>query len=341
MLRKLFGVFGLLLAMASAWGGTIGEGIGNTSQTWTTGGNPSKSGENVKWSYCSEDGYKDKVCVTSGAGGAGVATSWLRTAVEGPCKISFYYKVQSYGGEFRVECDSNELYKASKVTGLNNEWKKAEYKIPSGTHIIRFTYKHPGKGYANQFNGVRLDDFTVTKTSDTESDAGAEEKSAPVQEEAKTDSAGEEKKLGEGLGNTSLTWTTGGNPSTPGENVKWSYCSEDGYKDKVCVTSGAGGAGVATSWLKTTVEGPCKISFYYKVQSYGGEFRVECDSNELYKASKVTGLNNDWKNAEYTIPSGKHTITFTYKHPGMGYAYQFNGVRIDDFKVTKTSGKSK
>ena len=106
------------------------------------------------------------------------------------------------------------------------------------------------------------------------------------------------------------------------------------------MTSGAGGAGVATSWLKTTVTGPCRISFYYRLQTYGGEFRINCDSRELHKISKVTGLNNDWKHEEYNIPAGKHTIMFTYKHPGMGYAYQLNGVRIDDFKVIRTSGSS-
>ncbi len=150
-----------------------------------------------------------------------------------------------------------------------------------------------------------------------------------------------EKTLGEGIGNTSLTWTTGGNPSTPGENVNWSYCKDDGHSGKVCVTSGAGGAGVATSWLKTTVDGPCTISFYYKVQTYGGDFRVKCDSDELLIISKVTGLNPAWKRADFTIPAGKHTITFTYKHPGRGYANQFNGARLDDFKVTKASKSSK
>ena len=149
------------------------------------------------------------------------------------------------------------------------------------------------------------------------------------------------KSLSEGIGSPSLTWTTGGNPSTPGENVNWSFCTEDGHSGKECVTSGAGGAGVATSWLKTTVDGPCTISFYYKVQTYGGEFRVDSDSDELLKISKVTGTNPAWEHAEYAIPAGEHTITFTYKHPGRGYAYQLNGVRLDDFKVTKASKDSK
>ena len=323
----------------SKGGKSLGEGIGNTSLTWTTGGNPSTPDENVNWSHCADDGHSGKVCVTSGAGGAGVATSWLKTSVEGPCTISFYYKVQTYGGEFRVECDSDELLKVSKVTGLNPAWERAEYTIPAGNHTITFTYKHPGRGYAYQLNGARLDDFKVEKTTGTSTASATKAASERKQELVKLGGSKSEKSLGEGIGNTSLTWTTGGNPSTPDENVNWSYCSDDGHSGKVCVTSGAGGAGVATSWLKTTVEGPCTISFYYKVQTYGGEFRVDCDSDELLKISKVTGLNPAWERAEYTIPAGEHTITFTYKHPGRGYAHQLNGARLDDFKVTKAAKK--
>ena len=317
---------------------SLGEGIGNTSLNWTTGGTPSTPGENVNWSYCKEDGHSGKVCVTSGAGGAGIATSWLKTTVDGPCTISFYYKLQTYGGEFRVDCDSDELLKISKVTGTSPAWERADYLIPAGEHTITFTYKHPGMGYAYQLNGVRLDDFKVTKASGTNSESA--NKPAGEQESVKPAESQGEKSLGEGIGNTSLNWTTGGTPSTPGENVNWSYCKEDGHSGKVCVTSGAGGAGVATSWLKTTIDGPCTISFYYKLQTYGGEFRVDCDSDELLKISKVTGTSPAWERAEYTIPAGEHTITFTYKHPGMGYAYQLNGVRLDDFKV-KASKSSK
>lgn len=172
--------------------------------------------------------------------------------------------------------------------------------------------------------------------------SGSKEKGKKTDKPAKSagdkpaKSAGENR-LGEGIGNTSLTWTTGGTPSVSGENVNWSYCTGDGHSGKVCVTSGAGGAGVATSWLRTTVEGPCTITFYYKVQTYGGEFRVDCDSDELLKVSMVTGTNPAWKFAKYPIPAGTHTITFTYRHPGQGYANQFNGVRLDDFKVTGAS----
>ena len=319
MLRKLFLIFGLLFTGALLWGSSLGRGIGNPSLTWTTGGDPSQPGENVNWSFCTDDDCDGQPCVTSGAGGAGVASSWLKTTVTGPCKISFRYKVQTYRGRFTVECDSRTLYRFSDVTGTNAEWQNAEYEIPAGEHTITFTYVHPGMGYANRFNGVRLSGFKVTPAE------------APAAE--KNDDGGDP--LGRGIGNPSLTWTTGGDPSQPGENVNWSFCTDDDCDGQPCVTSGAGGAGVASSWLKTTVTGPCKISFRYKVQTYRGRFTVRCDFRTLSRFSDVTGTNAEWKYAEYEIPPGRHTITFTYRHPGMGYANRFNGVRISGFKVTR------
>ena len=92
----------MLLAPFMALAGTIGEGLNCTSLNWTTGGTPSVSGENVNWEYCTDDSYSDGACAVSGAGGAGDATSWLKTTVTGPCRISFRYKVQTYNGSFTV-----------------------------------------------------------------------------------------------------------------------------------------------------------------------------------------------------------------------------------------------
>lgn len=143
--------------------------------------------------------------------------------------------------------------------------------------------------------------------------------------------------LGDGLDNTSLVWTTGGTPSVSGENVNWSYITDDSYSDGDCVTSGAGGAGDATSWLRTTVAGPCKISFRYKYQSYGGTFSLTCDSSYLINRAEYTSSYEGWQYAEFDLESGSHTLTYTYHHPGMGFVNKLNGVRIDEFTVTGQS----
>ncbi|MBR2434766.1 MAG: hypothetical protein IKB22_04780 [Lentisphaeria bacterium] len=144
-----------------------------------------------------------------------------------------------------------------------------------------------------------------------------------------------ENTIGEGLGNTSPVWITGGKQSVKNEYVDWHYCADDGYKEKPCVTSGGGGAGKAVSWLKTTIMGPCTISFYCKVQTYGGLFTIKCDDRVIYKFSKKTGLDVPWEKLEFAIPAGKHTSKFTYAHPGAGYAYRLNGVQSKQ-KVTRS-----
>ena len=152
--------------------------------------------------------------------------------------------------------------------------------------------------------------------------------------------------LGEGLNCSTLEWTTGGTPSSflPNENVNWWYCSGDGVSDNACVSSGGGSGGITTSWLQTTIKGPCKISFQYRIMTYNGTFTVQCGEEILYEYTGITGISPVWKYAEYVIPSGTHQLTFTYRHPGQGYAYVqngFNGVRIDDFKVASIIPKLK
>ena len=140
--------------------------------------------------------------------------------------------------------------------------------------------------------------------------------------------------IGDGLDNKSLVWTTGGNPSVSGENVNWSYNTDDSNGDGDCAVSGAGGAGDATSWLKTTVVGPCKVSFYYRFQTYGGSFTFKCDANMLISRTEYTSRNEPWTYEEFEFGSGNHELTWEYHHPGMGFVGAFNGVHLDNFVVT-------
>lgn len=141
--------------------------------------------------------------------------------------------------------------------------------------------------------------------------------------------------IGDGLDNTSLAWSTYGSPSSPGENVSWHYIASDSSGDGDCVQSGAGGAGDATSSLRTTIAGPCTISFRYKYQSYGGTFSLTCDSGYLINLKDYTSDAEGWKSASFYLSAGSHDVVFTYHHPGVGFANKFNGVRIDQFKVMR------
>ncbi len=141
--------------------------------------------------------------------------------------------------------------------------------------------------------------------------------------------------FGAAIGCDALTWLTSGEKSVPKENVYWTIYGGDGYNDNVCVTSGAGGHGVASSILMTQVSGPCKISYHYKLQTYGGYFGVALDGKVLYERQEVTGQKVPWQYAEFDVPEGKHLLYFVYVHPGVGYVHDLNGVRIDDFTITE------
>ena len=151
MTKKL--MMALMLMPMMALAGTIGDGLDNTSRIWTTGGNPSVSGENVNWTYNTDDSNGDGDCVVSGAGGAGDATSWLKTTVVGPCKISFYYRFQTYGGSFTFKCDSNAfISRTGEYTSRDEPWTYEEFELDSGSHELTWEYHHPGMGFVGAFN---------------------------------------------------------------------------------------------------------------------------------------------------------------------------------------------
>ena len=161
MVKKM--VMALVLMPMMALAGTIGDGLDNTSRIWTTGGNPSVSGENVNWTYNTDDSNGDGDCVVSGAGGAGDATSWLKTTVIGPCKVSFYYRFQTYGGSFTFKCDSSAfISRVGEYTSRDEPWTYEEFELGSGSHELTWEYHHPGMGFVGAFNGVHLDNFVAT-----------------------------------------------------------------------------------------------------------------------------------------------------------------------------------
>ena len=109
------------------------------------------------------------------------------------------------------------------------------------------------------------------------------------------------------LDNTELVFTTGGNANWFGqENI--SYDGE----------SAAQSGGISdnqSSWLETTVTGPARIGFRWKVSSESGwdKLSVSLDSLERYNISGETS----WERKSITIDSsGTHTIRWTYSKDG-------------------------
>jgi PKD repeat protein len=118
--------------------------------------------------------------------------------------------------------------------------------------------------------------------------------------------------LAEALDAPDLTWTTGG-------NATWSPVTGAGYTNY----AGAKSAGALTcgqnSWVQTTVEGPCTLSFEWKVNpgKYIGmpmgkmEFAVD-DADQYSDLYKKIQWGSDWSHETYHIGHGTHTVTWTY-----------------------------
>ncbi|MDY5955220.1 MAG: serine/threonine-protein kinase [Kiritimatiellia bacterium] len=140
--------------------------------------------------------------------------------------------------------------------------------------------------------------------------------------------------IGTALGDPLRHWESGGIPSQPGEDVTWrvsKYGNALGRES--CVASGGGGRGKSTSYLRTQIAGPCKVTFDYLISTYMGDAIVSCDETELMHFNDIANPGALWQSASYDIPEGKHQLEFVYKHSGQGFVNKFNGFAIANFKV--------
>ncbi len=113
--------------------------------------------------------------------------------------------------------------------------------------------------------------------------------------------------LGDAVDNRSLPWTTGG-------SANWGI-STDIYHAGVTAARTGTAIYEHSSWLKTTVTGPTRISFYWKI-SAGQEnsLRFYADGNLLYLIRGET----DWQPKSYFLPTGDHILKWEYVKGGGG-----------------------
>ncbi|CAD6495168.1 MAG: hypothetical protein EMLJLAPB_01260 [Candidatus Argoarchaeum ethanivorans] len=114
--------------------------------------------------------------------------------------------------------------------------------------------------------------------------------------------------LGEAVDNFILSWSTGGDANWFGQTL-------ESYHDGDSAESGDISDGENT-WLETTVEGPCDVSFYWKVDSqYEHDYlRFYIDGAEQDKISGSTS----WAQKTYSISGGSHTLTWKYTKDSSG-----------------------
>lgn len=108
--------------------------------------------------------------------------------------------------------------------------------------------------------------------------------------------------LGVAVDNTSLTWTTGGDADWYNQAAV-SYYGGDAAQSGAITHNG-------TSWVQTTVTGPVKLSFFWKVSSEApfDYLRFYIDAAEQ---TRISG-NVDWQQRSYSIGSGSHIVKWAY-----------------------------
>jgi internalin A len=107
---------------------------------------------------------------------------------------------------------------------------------------------------------------------------------------------------GQLLETTNLSWTTGGDAPWFGQN----FLNHNGH---AVAESGAVGNN-QQSWLQTTVTGPGKLSFWWKVSSEPDADWIEFQMNG--QTNRLSG-NVDWKQQIANVPPGVQTLTWVYQ----------------------------
>ncbi len=112
--------------------------------------------------------------------------------------------------------------------------------------------------------------------------------------------------LGEGLDNTNLVWTTGGDQNWFATN-QLVISTFDG------VDAAASGAILSNqqSWIETTVIGPGTVSFWwYVISEENADFLEFYIDGQLQDA--ISGLPAFWEYRSYAITNGTHTLRWRY-----------------------------
>ena len=313
-----------LFAHWSVESNVFGDGLDCERFMWKTGGTKVYDDESVDWVTVMDADCVAGNCVKSGSVDGEGAVTWIQTTIDEPGTISYKYKFQSYSGEFAVTCDDDVLLSRKGPTGTGVGWTSASQTIAAGgSHWLRFSYRHDGVGYGSGHNGVMLDDFVFTPThchlilkanngtDDSEEilikmgEASVLPKvmfsnpNSTFQGWAESE-AGEVKYSDGAVVNFSgrrvtlyARWRTysyadmldvTGCEFLSGGNGEWVFDAAESKSGECSVRSGNIGDW-QTSWLRTSVTGPTKLSFWWKVSS-------EADFDFLGSSCMTVGIRS-------------------------------------------------
>ncbi len=105
-----------------------------------------------------------------------------------------------------------------------------------------------------------------------------------------------------------LTFTTGGNGNWFGQSTT-THDAVDAAQSGAITHS-------QSTWVETTVTGPSTLSFWWKVSSESGYDYLGFTMDQPFVRSSgpdaISGTTGGWETRTYTIPSGTHTLRWTY-----------------------------
>jgi hypothetical protein len=115
----------------NAPGITLNQALDNNYLAFTTGANPSWSGQNAVSFYGGSSAQ-------SGVLGGG-QSAWLQTTVVGPGTLSFSWKVSSEAGCDFLEVFVDDVLQPGAISG-EVDWQQKNIAIPAGSHLITWSY---------------------------------------------------------------------------------------------------------------------------------------------------------------------------------------------------------
>ena len=130
----------------------LGKALDAPQFLWETSDDP--------WTIVEENAAKHGTCVQSSGGGGGQVDTWIRTEIEfeKDFRMRFRFRKSYYFALFTVQIDDRPVYSDESVASPEKmEWISETVRIPAGRHVLKFNYHHPGRGWANKFNGVQVD----------------------------------------------------------------------------------------------------------------------------------------------------------------------------------------
>jgi hypothetical protein len=199
-------------------------------------------------------------------------SSWLETSIAGPGALSFWWRVSSEPDYDFVRLSIDLAALPGSLSG-DSGWRQRIVFVPTGTHAVRWTYAKDAS-FSGGDDAAWLDSVRFTPGRD----------------------------LGAALDTPLLTWVSGGGAAWFSEDV----VTRDGVD---AAQTGAVADG-QSSWLRTGIEGPGTLSFWWRVSS-----EEDYDYLNLVVdgslAARISG-EVDWQQRTQALTTGTHVVEWSY-----------------------------